>query len=133
VISRLGQCDEAHIAFEHDGLGCRRDPGEAKTGGEFAFVHHAFADKFRVLGVVDDERVEITRISEGAAHDLRIGDALGAIGECDSAGGLEQADLGHFLAAQPFGQRRHGLHVDNRRVARAAQDEIDERRVVDHR
>ena len=60
-------------------------------------------------------------------------DALRAVREGDRAGGLEQADLGHLLAFQALGQRRHRLHVHDRGVARAAQHEIDDRRIVDHR
>ena len=96
--SGLGERDEAHVALEHDGLGRRRHAGEAEPGGEFALVHHAFADDIGVFGVVHDERVEIARIGQRAAHHLRIGDALRAVGESDGAGRLEQADLGHLLA-----------------------------------
>ena len=58
---------------------------------------------------------------------------LVAVGEGDRAGGLQQADLGHLLAAHALGQRRHRLDVDDRGVARAAQHEVDGRRIVDRR
>ena len=108
-------------------------PIKSEPRGEFAFVHHAFADEVGVFGVMDDERVEVARIGERAAHHLRIGDALRAVGEGDRARRLEQADLGHLLAAQALGQRRHRLHVHDRGVARAAQDEVDDGGVVDRR
>ncbi len=80
-----------------------------------------------------DQRVEIAGVSERAPHHLRIGHALVAVGEGDRAGRLEQADLGHLLAFEPFGQRRHRMHVHDRGVARAAQHEIHRRRIVDDR
>ena len=78
-----------------------------------------------------DERVEIARIGQRAAHDLRVGHALGAVGEGNGARRLEQADLGHFLPAQALGQRRHRLHVHDRGVARPPQHEIDDGGIVD--
>ncbi len=93
----------------------------------------AWYDDVGVFGVVHDQRVEIVGIGEGAAHDLRVGHALGAVGEGDRPRSLEQTDLGHLFAAQPLGQRRHGMHVHDRGVARAAQDEIDDRGIVDRR
>ena len=82
--------------------------------------------------MVHDQRVEIARVSEGAPHHLRIGDASVAVGERDRARGLEQADLGHLLAAHALGQRRHRVDVDDGRVAGAAQHEIDGGGIVDH-
>ena len=73
-----------------------------------------------------DERVEIARVSQRAAHHLRVGDALRAIGESDRAGRLEQADLGHLLALEALGQRGHRMHVHDAGVAGAAEHEIDE-------
>ncbi len=108
-----------------------RHPHEAETRGEFALVHHAFADQIGVFGMVHDERVEIARIGEGAAHHLGVGHAPGAVREGDGAGGLEQADLGHFLAFEPLGEGCHRLHMHDRGVACAAQDEVDDRRIVD--
>jgi hypothetical protein len=46
---------------------------------------------------------------------------------------LSRTDLGHLLALEAFGQCRHGDDVNDRGVARAAQDEIDDGVIVDHR
>ena len=100
---------------------------------ELAFVHHAFADEVGVFGVVHDQRVEIPGIGQRAAHHLRVGDALVAIGEGYRACGLQQADLGHLLAAHALCQRRHRMDVDDRGVAGAAQHEVHRRRIVDDR
>ena len=56
---------------------------------------------------------------------------LRAVGEGDRAGGLQKTDLGHLLAFEALGQRRHRLHADDCGVARAPQDEVDDRRIVD--
>ncbi len=109
------------------------DADEPEPRGEFALVHHAFADQIRVFGVVHDQHVEVVGVDQRAAHHLRVGDAAGAVGERDRAGGLEQTDLGHLLALEALGQRRHRLHVDDAGVARAAQDEVDDGRIVDRR
>ena len=100
MIAAFGQRNEAHVALEHDGFGRRGYAHEAEPRGEFAFVHHAFADDVGVLGVMDDEGIEVARIGERAAHHLRIGHALCALGEGDRAGRLEQADLRHLVAAR---------------------------------
>jgi hypothetical protein len=83
--------------------------------------------------MVNDHCVKIAGISERPTHDLRVGDALGAVGEGNGAGGLEQADLGHFLALESLGDRRHRVHVHDGVVARAAQHKINRGRVIDRR
>ena len=107
-------------------------PDQSEPRGEFAFVHDAFADQIGVFGVMHDQRVEIAGIGQHASHHLRIGDAAVAVGEGHSAGGLQQADLGHLVAAHALGHRRHRMDVDDRGVAGAAQHEVDRRRIVDH-
>ena len=44
----------------------------------------------------------------------------------------EQTDLGHLLAEEALGHGGHGVHMDERGIAGAPQDEIDQRDVVDH-
>ena len=80
---------------------------------------------------MDDQRIEIAGIGEGTAHHQRIHHALVAVREGDSACGLEEADFGHFIAFHPLGQRGHGVNIDDRGVARAAQDKVHGRRIVD--
>ncbi len=80
-----------------------------------------------------DQRVEIARVGQRAAHHLRVDHALVAVAEGDRAGGLEEAELGHLLAVHALGERRHRLDVDDRGVAGAAHHEVDGRRVIDHR
>ena len=103
MIAPARQIDEAEIALEHDGLGRLRHSEQSEPCGEFAFVHHAFADQIGIFGVMHDQRVEIAGIGKRAAHHLRIGDAVIAVGEGDGPGGLEQANLGHFLAGEFLG------------------------------
>ncbi len=133
MVAAPGEPDETDVAFQHDRLRRRRDAGKAEAGGELAFVHHAFADQIRILGVVDDERVEVACIGQRAAHHLRVDDASCPVGEGNGAGGLEQADLRHLVAVAALGQRRHGMDVDDGGIARAAEHEVDDRRVVDDR
>ena len=132
VIAPAGQRHEAHVALQHDGFGGVGNADQAEPCGEFALVHHAFADQIGIFGVMHDQRVEIAGIGQRPAHHLRVGDAPVAIGEGHGAGGLQQPDLGHFLAAHAFCQRRHRVDVDDRGVAGAAQHEVDRRRIVDH-
>jgi hypothetical protein len=78
-----------------------------------------------------NQRAEILGVGQRVAHDLGVGDAGFAVGEGDGARLAEQPDLGHLLAEQALGRGGHGVHVDERRVAGASQDEIDERDIVD--
>ena len=107
-------------------------PTSPSRVGELAFVHDAFADQIGIFGVVHDQCVEIAGVGQRPPHHLRIGDAPVAIGERHRARGLQQADLGHLLAAHALGQGRHRVDVDDRGVAGAAQHEIHRRRIVDH-
>ena len=109
VIAAAGQRDEAQVALQHDGFGRFRNAVQAEPRRQFAVIHHAFADQVRIFGVMHDQHVEIARVGQGAPHHLRIGDALDAVGEGDGAGGLQKADLGHLLAFEALGQRRHRL------------------------
>ena len=59
--------------------------------------------------------------------------ARGAVREGDGAGLLEQADLGHLLPRAPLVSAASGTDMHDGGVARAAQHEIDDRRIVDHR
>ena len=83
--------------------------------------------------MMDDEHAEILGVGEHVPHHLGVGEARLAVGEGDGAGVAQEPDLGHLLALQALGHRRHGMHVDLRRVARAAHDEVDQRNVVDDR
>ena len=115
MIASAGQRDEPHVALQHHRFGGLRNAEQAEPRGKFAFVHHAVADQIGILGVMNDQRVEIARVSQRAAHHLRVGDALCAIGEGDRAGRLEQADLGHLLALEAFGDRCHRMHMHDAR------------------
>ena len=132
VVTASGQRHQPKVALEHDGLGRLRHADQAEARGELAFVHHAFADEIRILGVMHDQHVEVAGIDQRAPHHLGVGDAFRAVGEGDRAGGLEQADLGHLLALEPLGQRRHRMHMGDAVVARSPQHEVEDGRVVDH-
>ena len=132
VIAAAGQRHEAHVALQHDRLGRIGNADQPQPCRELALVHDAFTDQIGVFGVMHDQRVEIAGVGQRPAHHLRIGDAPVAVGERHGARGLQQADLGHLLAAHALGQRRHRVDVDDRGVAGAAQDEIDGRRIIDH-
>ena len=75
VVAPAGQRHEPHVALQHDGFGRVGNADQAEPRGELALVHHAFADQVGVFGVVHDQRVEIARIGQRAAHHLRVGDA----------------------------------------------------------
>ena len=131
MIAALGQRNEPHVALEHDGLGRGGHAGEPEPRRELAFVHHSLSDDVGILGVMHDERVEIARIGQRAAHDLRVGHAFCPIRKGNGARRLEQSDFSHLFSAQPLGERRHRLHVHDRGVARAAEHEVHDRRIVD--
>ena len=95
-----------------DDLGLLRDAGEAEPGRDLALVHHAVAGEVRVGGVVHDQRAEVARVGQRAAHDARVGQRAPAVGEADRAGFLEEAELGHLAAGEALGQRRHRIDAD---------------------
>ena len=99
---------------------------------DLALVHHPVLGEVRVFQMMHDQSVEILGIGEHVAHDLGVGDARLAVRKRHGAGFAQQADLAHLLAREALGHRGHWVHIDERRVARAAQDEIDKRHVVDH-
>ncbi len=131
MIAAAGEFGEAQIALEHDGLGLARNAWEAQSRRHFALVHHAVLGERRLLKMMDDERTEILGVGEHVPHHLGVGEARLAVGEGDGSGVAQETDLGHLLALQALGHRRHGMHVDARGVTRAAHDEVDQRHVVD--
>ena len=111
VIAAACQRDQPDVAFEHHRFSGLRNAKQPKARGKFAFVHHAVADQIWVFGVMNDHRIEIAGISQRAAHDLCVGDALRTVGEGDRARRLQQADLGHLFAFEALGDRSHRMHV----------------------
>ncbi len=133
VVAAARQADEAQVALQWDELGLPRDARKAEAARRLALVHHATADEFRILRLVHDEGAEIAPVGEGAAHHPGARERGAAVGEGNRAGFLEEADLGRLAAGEALRQRRHRQHADTRRVAGAAQQEVDEGGVVDDR
>ena len=133
VVARLGQRKQPQIAIENDRLGFARDAGKAEPARALALGHHALADELAILAIMHDERVEIARVGQRAAHHLRAGDRAPAIGKGDRAGLAEQADFRDLAALQALGQRGAGKDANLGGVAGAAQNEVDDRRLVDRR
>ena len=92
-----GQLEQAQVALDHHRLGRRRDAGEAQARGERPLVHHPVLGQRRLLGVLDDQRVEAGGVGQRAAHHPRVGQRPLAVGEGHGTRGLEQADLGQLL------------------------------------
>ena len=108
MIARAGQRDEPQIALEHDRLGFARNARQAEPARALALRHHPLAAQRPVLADRHDERVEVARVGQRAAHGLRVGDRMRPVGEGDRAGLGEQADLGDLVAPEPLGQRGAG-------------------------
>ncbi len=82
--------------------------------------------------MMNDQRAVVLGVSQYVTHDLRVGDAALAVGEGDGRV-PQQSEFGHVLALQFAGHGGHGVDLNESRVARAAQHEVDQRHVVDHR
>ena len=127
VIAPAGQRHEADVALEHDRLGGLREcrAGRAARRTRPRSSRRRRRDPGLRCGARSARRNRAHRSARGAspAHWSTL---CGAVGEGDRAGGLEQADLGHLLAVEALGQRRHRMHAHDRGVAGAAQDEIDQ-------
>ena len=65
---------------------------------------------------MDDDRTEILGVGEHVPDHLGVGEARLAVGEGDGAGVAQETDLGHPSLFGPS-YRRHGMHLDARRVA----------------
>ena len=128
VIAAAGQLGEAQVALEHDGLGFARNAGKAEPSRDLTLVHHPVLCELRLFQMMDDEHAEILGVGEHVPHHLGVGEARLSVGEGDGARVAEQPDLGHLLALQALGHRRHGMHVDLRRISCAAHNEIDQGR-----
>ena len=110
--------------------GTPRSPSLVATSPSFITPSWANVGIFQMM---HDQRTEILGVGQHVAHHLGAGEARFAVGEGYRAGAAQKPDLAHLLAEQPLGHGGHGMDVDERRVAGAPQDEIDQRHVVDHR
>ena len=133
VVAAAGQFDQPQVAVDHRRFRRCRNAGQAEPRRQLALMHDAGALQILIHGVLHDERVKGRGIGQGAAHGQRVHDGAVAVGEGDSPGLAQQADFGHPLALAAARQRRHRVHADNGRVAGAPRNEIDQRRIVDHR
>ena len=109
------------------------DAAQAQPGCDLALVHDPVGSKRRILEVMHDERAEILGVGEDVAHHLGVGEARLAIAEGDRARLMQEPDLGHLLALEAFGHGGHRVDIDEGGVARAPEDEVDQRHVVDDR
>ncbi len=82
---------------------------------------------------MDDESIEIAGVLHDAAHDTRVADRSRAIAERHRARQLQQADLGNLRAVEAGRQGRQGKQAHAAGIARAAQQKIDHRRLVNRR
>ena len=132
MIACARQSNEGEIAHEHHGFGHLWNAGKAEPRREFPLVHDAFGGEIRVLGEVRHDGVAIARVEQGATHELRVHRAFMAIAESHGTGLLEEADLRHLLSGEPLGERRARQDAQGRSGARPPQDEIHDRRIIDH-
>ncbi len=133
MVARAGQFHEPDVALHDDRLGGGWRGGQAQPHGELAFRDRGLRRQVRVFGVPHDQRAERIGIGERAAQHAGIGDRAVAVGEGDGAGLLQQADLGHRLASEALGECRRRCYPHLCGSGGAAQDEVDQRRLVDHR
>jgi hypothetical protein len=133
MVSPAREAHEPDVPLQHHRLGLSWDAGQAEARSELALVHHALPDEVRVLHMVQDQGVEVARVGERAAHDLGVGDRARPVREGDGAGLAQEPDLGQLLALQPLRQGGGGADVHDGVVARPAQDEVDDGRIVEHR
>ncbi len=131
MVARAREADETQVAFERDRLGLAGNAGQPEPACAQALGHHALAAERPVLADGRDERVEVARVGHGAAHGQRLRDRMGPVAEGDRAGFGEEADLRDLMPREPLGQRGRGVDANLRVVARAAQDEVDDRGIVD--
>ena len=80
-----------------------------------------------------DQGVEGLRVGQDPLHHLGIDDRPVGVGYIEATGLAHQADLGHAFALGALGGGAGRIDVDQFDVARAAQDEVHDRGLVDHR
>ena len=133
VIARAGQLHKADVPFKHDGFRLPGNTGQTQTAGPFPLPHHAITAQTLILGKMQNQRVKITGIGHGAAHNARPLYALFAIGKGKGAGLLQQADFRNFLSGEPFGQCRRRINPHIGFFSRAAAQIIHNRRIINTR
>ena len=82
-------------------------------------MHDTGALQILVHRVLYNQRVKRAGIGKRAAHGQRVHDGAVAIGKGNGTRFAEQTDFGHAFACATFGQSRHWVYTDNRRVAGA--------------
>ena len=132
MIAPCRQPDETHIAFEHQRFGFARNTGKTKTRSQLAFIHHT-AGKTLILDMLDQQNIEITRISQSTAHHQRISHRFARIGHKHSAGLFHQAEFGHFLTRHTFCQSGGWQHMHAGGIARTPHQKINDRRIIHNR
>ena len=128
-----GEAGKPHVACDDDAFRLARNAGQSEPRRHFTLVHDAGAGQVGIGRVVGDKRIEIAGIGQRIAHDLGVAQRAAALREGNGAGVFQKAEFGKRLAGQILGQRSHRVDADMGGIAGPAQDEVDQRRIVDHR
>ena len=133
VVFDTRETGQLQIARQRNGLGFARLATQAQDGGKQPLVHHAVAGEIGIAQVMHKGHAVVGGIAHGGAQQAGRLDGMAAIGEADDAGFAKQAKFGHLLAAETLGDGPSRQDIDLGRCLGAANEEIDQGAVIDHR
>ena len=118
----------------HNGLLRHARPtAQAQARGLLALVGDGALGHAVVLGVLREHHVVRLGVLDGAAHQLRVVDALAVVGEHAHAAAGHQPDLGELLTLQPLGNGADRVDVALAVLLALRPHRLGEERLVYHR
>ncbi|MCY1301268.1 hypothetical protein D9M68_731230 [compost metagenome] len=131
--AHAGLLDQQQVAGQGHGLGALGNPGEAEEAGGRPFVGEAAFGQLAVLGVEHHGEVEGRRVLQRAAQGAVVVELDEAVAEGHAAGVAQRHQFGQLLAGEILAQRADGEHLGVPGLAGAVEDQLGDRRGVEHR
>ena len=98
VIAPAHQLHQVQIARHHQVLGDAWNARQACAGRPLSLVHDAAGTHVEILGVLNEGKVEVLRITQGTSHQLGALHWPAVVREAHDAGARELPELGQLLA-----------------------------------
>ncbi len=130
---RARQLGQGQVPLQHDPLCDRWSRRDTQPAGELAFRGGSPFHEVGIGRAVGHQGVEPPGVGHDTPEHPGIQDRAVGVRDIDRARFVHQADLGHLGAVQTLGGCAGGIDVHQADVARAAQDEVDHRGIIDGR
>ena len=127
-----GQFRQGDIARHHHIFRRRRHPGEPQLGRDDPFIHTAPLGKMQIFAMIDHRHVEGQSVLHRSPHDQAVHHRLPVIGNGDTAGTSQVADLRQLLPFRAFRDRSDRKHIRQPGRLRTIEHEFRNRLVIIH-